>query len=752
MIEDHRGVVSGEGAPTVRAERLAELLDGEILPCLERPSRLLGPFDGSFPAADGSPDVAWVWPSLAEGSDTPRALRPALSHLPVPPEVRIGLACAPAPDVERALQSHAIPWFARPALVPLVDVPVWVVWLDSPLQLLGLLSVFVASGVEPRAARRGGSMPRVIVSGPAATRVPDLAAVYGDLVVAPAVDGALARALAGLRAGTPPVDGEGITVGGREAPDGPVLERAGHAAAATGRRAAPAPAWSVRSASEGLQDVAPVRLEGRGDAYTLRVFTGSASAALRERLGLVSSTRLQKTIDAVLAEDAGEIEFDFLLGLPDESIADRAAIARLIADAVAAAPRGARQVRARIGAFLPEDPAHAIRPAALDAALTYLQDNLPTRRTRIDAVPAALPAIECTLRATGAAAAPVLEAIHAAGGRRADCPEAIDAALWAQSLRARALPDTAFDDPPGGVEAYTGVASPTGYAPVLRPVPTPAPANRRGRKRSRRKTTRPDRWARWMDLVPRQFDHRIEFAKEGRLRFVGANEITEMFLRACARAQVPLATSGVAQPRPKISFGPSLATGVEGCAEVVDLGLELLVPDLLERLRPHLPDGLRLNRMLRVPTHAPDTALSRVALTEYEATLSADLWDDARSRAKSRERIASWHRRLLEGASCADATDDEINQIHAIDLTGDPDGLERLQFTLDLRGPGSKLRPREVLERGLAEVKVDVRRIPLRRLRLLMIEDDTGRRRHVTPIEQALRVERRLRARAKLSA
>jgi len=754
VIEDHRGVVSGEGAVAVRAERLAELLDREILPRLERPSRLLGPFEGDFRSADGAPDIAWIWPSLAEGPDLPEALRPLFESALLPPEIRIGLACAPAPDVERALAHHEIPWFARPSLQPLADVPVWLVWLDSPLQLLGLLSVFVGAGVEPRALRRG-SVPRVILSGPGAERVPEVAAVLADAVLA--VEFLFREgALSGCLEARPEADAQIVTV--RSAPDGPPLDRTGDEVLLTSRgpRRDESSSWLVVDGVASLDRPPRNRLPGRADSFTERIFVGSGSAALRERHGLIDAEALATAVAEAFAEDGGAVQLDFVLGLPGEAETDRASIARLVQDVAAIAPRGARQVRVRVGCFVPDD-GPAIAPAVAAATLDRLRDQLPTKRMSVETAPAALAAIESLLRRAGSAAAPVLERVHRLGGRRADSDAAVDPATWRDALA---------DGPPLlGAEVFhdaapaepTGVCAPTGFrSPV---VDAPAadqtgPSSRSRRRRSRRsgKKSRADRWTRWQALVPRQFDHRVEFAKRGRLRFLGAGEVTELFLRACARAEVPLATSGVAQPRPKLSFGPSLPTGIEGLAEVVDLGLVHRVPDLLERLRPHLPDDLQLHRMLFVPTHGNGVALSRVALTEYEARLAPSVWKDEPARASSRARLEAWSRRIRAGESCTDDPDDAINQLRDVRISGDPDAEQRLAFTLDVRGSGSRCRPHDVLRRGLEEAAVDVRCIPLQRLRLLTIENDAGRERLVTPIEQAVGVERRLRAKAKLCA
>ena len=754
MIEDHRGVVSGEGAVAVRAERLAELLDREILPCLERPSRLLGPFEGDFRSADGAPDIAWIWPSLAEGPDLPEALWPLFESALLPPEVRIGLACAPAPDVERALAQHEIPWFARPSLQPLADVPVWLVWLDSPLQLLGLLSVFVGAGVEPRALRRRG-VPRVILSGPGAERVPEVAAVHADAVM-PVETLFRSGVLLGCLEATPEADDQVLTA--RPAPDGPSLDRTGEEELLTARgpRRDDSSSWLVLDGAATLGRSPRTRIPGRGESFTERIFVGSGSADLRERHGLIDAGTLATAVAEVFAEEGGAVQLDFVLGLPGEADADRASISRLVQDVATIAPRGARQVGVRVGCFVP-DEGPAIAPAVAAATLDRLRSQLPTKRMRVETAPAGLAAVESLLRRAGPAAAPVLERVHRLGGRRADSDAAVDPAIWRDALvDGPALPGAEVFDIAAPAEP-TGVCAPTGFRAPVVDGPSSSQSGQSARSRGRRsrrggRKSRADRWVRWQALVPGQFDHRVEFAKRGRLRFLGAGEVTGLFLHACARAEVPLATSGVAQPRPKLSFGPSLPTGIEGLAEVVDLGLVHRVPDLLERLRPHLPEDLQLHRMLFVPAHGNDVALSRVALTEYEARLAPSVWRDESARASSRARLEAWSRRIGAGQACTDDSDDAINQLRDVRIWDEPDGEQRLAFTLDVRGSGSRCRPRDVLRRGLEEAAVDVRCIPLQRLRLLTIESDAGRERLVTPIEQAVGVERRLRAKAKLCA
>ena len=118
VSEDHRGVVGTAGPLADRQQSLAELLDREVLPCLERPGRLLGPFDLPSATVTGTTEVALVWPSIAEGAHAPAALRPHFVGLPNPRVFSLTLGSVPSPNRVES------PWTVHVTVAPPVVVNV----------------------------------------------------------------------------------------------------------------------------------------------------------------------------------------------------------------------------------------------------------------------------------------------------------------------------------------------------------------------------------------------------------------------------------------------------------------------------------------------------------------------------------------------------------------------------------------------------------------------------------------------------
>jgi radical SAM-linked protein len=259
---------------------------------------------------------------------------------------------------------------------------------------------------------------------------------------------------------------------------------------------------------------------------------------------------------------------------------------------------------------------------------------------------------------------------------------------------------------------------------------------------------RADRWIRWQALVPRQFEYRIEYSRRGRLRFLGSSELSELLLGACERARIPVSTTGLVQPRPRVGYGPPLQAGVVGDREYIDLALDRKVDDLGLRIGSELPEQLRLRAVEFMPRCSPSMQLSRVALARYEADLDAGFYEQAASREQDSARVRQWSRRIEEGLSPeGNAPDDPINQVCAIRWNPVSEEIAQLEFTLDLRHEGVRCKPREVLSRALAGLSVDSRLVPLRRLRLLVADDSSGRAQLRTPLEQVLLARRQQRAR-----
>ena len=760
VIRDHQRVVAAVETGAPGPHRLAERLDAEILPRLERPGRQVGPFDPRVGAPDGPSRLVLIWPSVAEGQAIPAALEPLL------PSERtrrhdLSLACAPAADLRRALSACALPLSSRPDAWALRDHPLWLVWLERPLQLFGLLSIFRSAAVAPRAIQRQGA-PRVVVAGPAVAGLRALLAVYADdLLATGTLDPAHVERLA---AGEPVASVLGALDawqrGGQDAP-GPVPDPAATDECGTEIEAPfrPDPAEHRLLRAEQLAAAAVETLPpGRGGAPRRRIRLSSASAALREARWAVAgvdpdqATAAQKqAAREVFESPAGQLEIEVAYGLPGETAADRLALSSLIDQWTAVAPRGAKQLRIRLRAYLPNADERAaghrpIAPGVFAAALESALALRRQRRVRVDAAPAAAALCSAWLEELGPAAAQFVEAVHAAGACEGESPLALDPALWIsrQADHGVELPWIELTEA-GEADAEP---APTGFESGLPRVEVPDPGFTPARPRGHR----PTRWERWSGLVPRQFDYRIEYARRRSLRFLTAGEITELFLAAFERAGIEMATTGVVQPRPKLVFGPSLSVGIEGVREYVDVALLRKCDDLGRRLKRELPPEFELRACRFVPIHGQSTSLSSVALAEYRCRLGPELFEDPEAHRETLARLRQWQSRLSAGSSCGDGEADPLHQIREIDVESAATDEPCVRFVLDLRVEGAKCKPREVLERALAGSTVDPRCVPLMRTRLLALVDENGRVRRRTPLEAVDDAERRLRARTKRCA
>jgi hypothetical protein len=548
VLEDHRAVVGTAGPVADRQQSLAELLDREILPCLERPGRLLGPFDLPSATVTGKTKLALVWPSIAEGAHAPAALRPLLVGLPNPRPFSLSLGSVPSPNLLAALRDHGQPAFGRPDWTPLAEADLWIVWLDHPLQLTGLLSVLDASGLPLRAMDRDGG-PRVVVAGPAADRVTALARVYANAVVtgSRSLDesawAALATAAAGDSNWSDSLQMLGDVKGPLAAPPTPESMLVPEPSGVKPGRGFPEAHAGFGVLPEFLHR-APWREPGRVDAFTDHVVVGSGSEVLRRGLGLADTRNLVRVIERSLEKETASLCLHFVLGLDGETEPDRLAIADFVKVVVAAAPRGARQIVVRlhelVGSGSPAVQAMDFEPSRGERARRVV-DRLGSRRLRVEVAPPGLALMESLLR-EGERRGPLLELVYRAGGRHSAAVATTSITVWRAALER--LDGNTDDLITPSVEECE--AAGTGLPPTLSvdaPASiSPSAPRRRGRNQPR---PRADRWTRWQALVPRQFDYRIEYSKRGRLRFLGSSELSELILGACERARIPVATTGV---------------------------------------------------------------------------------------------------------------------------------------------------------------------------------------------------------------
>jgi radical SAM-linked protein len=122
------------------------------------------------------------------------------------------------------------------------------------------------------------------------------------------------------------------------------------------------------------------------------------------------------------------------------------------------------------------------------------------------------------------------------------------------------------------------------------------------------------------------YRYRIQFTKEGNLRFLSHLDVTRLLSRAFRRARVPTAYSRGYHPMPKMAFGPALPVGIASQAEFLDLETTLpLRPDrFLERMRRELPRGIRFLAMAETAPGA-DSLSKVVNRVIYSARIPAPL-------------------------------------------------------------------------------------------------------------------------------
>ncbi len=89
---------------------------------------------------------------------------------------------------------------------------------------------------------------------------------------------------------------------------------------------------------------------------------------------------------------------------------------------------------------------------------------------------------------------------------------------------------------------------------------------------------------------------RVEFAKRGRLRFIGHLDTARAIMRAVRAAGLPARTTQGCSPHLNTSFGPPLPLGLTGESEFFDVRLTepVDVAAARETLQAHLPDGLEI--------------------------------------------------------------------------------------------------------------------------------------------------------------
>lgn len=100
---------------------------------------------------------------------------------------------------------------------------------------------------------------------------------------------------------------------------------------------------------------------------------------------------------------------------------------------------------------------------------------------------------------------------------------------------------------------------------------------------------------------------RMVFTKGEELRFVSHLDYAEVIRRAILRAKLPVNYSEGFNPHMKMTFLAALALGVTSDAEYMDVELteEMAAKEIMERLSPQLPIGIKLLNLKKVNLSCP---------------------------------------------------------------------------------------------------------------------------------------------------
>jgi radical SAM-linked protein len=122
------------------------------------------------------------------------------------------------------------------------------------------------------------------------------------------------------------------------------------------------------------------------------------------------------------------------------------------------------------------------------------------------------------------------------------------------------------------------------------------------------------------ESIRRRF--RLRYAKRGRMRFIGHQDIIRLFQRAFRRGEMRLDYSQGFHPHPRLRFSPPLALGLESMAEYLDFDLidsGLNVPGVSEALRQSLPEGVDPLALDEISLNDPPVS-AKIQQVTYEIT------------------------------------------------------------------------------------------------------------------------------------
>lgn len=199
---------------------------------------------------------------------------------------------------------------------------------------------------------------------------------------------------------------------------------------------------------------------------------------------------------------------------------------------------------------------------------------------------------------------------------------------------------------------------------------------------------------------------KINFAKEGVLRFISHHDIMRLFHRAFRRADIELRRSEGFNPQPRMSFAMPLGLGIESDCEAlfVETARWYRPEEVLQRLAAVLPEGMRLTGAELAPS-----GRGGVYPTEVEYAVPLPSGTDSGALAGKAEELLSRQSIPIERAKKARTKTFDLRP-SILDLA-----VRENELTIRLRvTPKGTARPDEILRALDVPQPVRMRRTALR--------------------------------------
>lgn len=364
----------------------------------------------------------------------------------------------------------------------------------------------------------------------------------------------------------------------------------------------------------------------------------------------ISEERILESVRNALDAGWGGVKLYFMVGLPGETEADVAEIARFVNE-VARLCRG-RQVRFNVTQFIPKPHTPLQWAAFADTRETQARlETLRGRLTRRNARPkwenpeASL--VQAALARGDERLGEVIERVYRQGGIFQEWTEHFQYSLWQEAFAAAGVDPASYlqaRDPAAALpwdfidvgvtrefladeyrRALAGVPTPDcaraacadcGVCPDRRPPAAPAA----GTSAAEPPAAPPHRLPRTRNFEEAKSRFRLRYTVGEPFRYAAHLDRVRAWYRALRRSELPVAYTGGFAPKPMLSFGPPLPVGLLSDGEYLDVyTARQYSGNIVRDLGPFLPRGLRI--LAARPVAAMSPSLGRIVnLASYAVT------------------------------------------------------------------------------------------------------------------------------------